>query len=322
MTTISSLILVLVLSGTAVAQRTTREDLFSYLVKDGPTKGNGTAPITVIEFSDFQCSFCRKFWKETLPSLEKKYIETGKVVLWALAAMCAGYVIRLELKRYRLNPEFASSIVFTAIVGGLLGARLLLILEEWDEFLRSPGDLILSGAGFSWYGGLIGGTIAVTWWVRRHGILWLKAADISAPALALGYGIGRIGCFLAGDATWGKVTAVPWAMAFPAALAGWADPLTGVPYPPGVKVHPTQLYELVLSLFVFSVLWILRKRRHPNGTIFWLYLLLASRVDAIYCRVLAGKSRRRFGFDRVSVVQLSLGLAWGLSPLSTKNTER
>jgi phosphatidylglycerol:prolipoprotein diacylglycerol transferase len=165
--------------------------------------------------------------------------------------------------------------VFAAAVGGLIGARLLFILEEWNHFLRSPWDFILSGAGFSWYGGLIGGILAVSWWVRWHRIPWPKATDITAPAIALGYGVGRIGCFLAGDATWGKVTDVPWGMAFPNAVAGWVDPLTGVPYPPGVGVHPTQLYEVVQSLFVFSVLWILRKRLYPHGTIFWLYLALA-----------------------------------------------
>jgi protein-disulfide isomerase len=79
MITISSLIVVLFLSGSALAQRTTREDIFNYLAKDGPTKGSGNAPVTLIEFSDFQCSFCRKFWKQTLPSLEKQYTETGKV---------------------------------------------------------------------------------------------------------------------------------------------------------------------------------------------------------------------------------------------------
>jgi len=68
---------------------------------------------------------------------------------------------------------------------------------------------------------------------------------------------------------------VPLGMAFPNAVAGWVDPLTGVPYPPGVRVHPTQLYELVQSLVVFAILWSLRKRGYPNGTIFWLYLLLA-----------------------------------------------
>jgi len=194
---------------------------------------------------------------------------------WALAALCAAWVARLELKRYHLDPDLASSMVFAAAVGGLVGARLLFILEEWNDFLRSPWNFILAGAGFSWYGGLIGGIIAVTWLVRRHRIPWLKAADVSAPALALAYGVGRIGCFLAGDATWGKITDVPWGMAFPNAVAGWVDPLTGMPYAPGIRVHPTQLYELAQSLVVFSILWPLRKRGYPDGTIFWLYLILA-----------------------------------------------
>jgi phosphatidylglycerol:prolipoprotein diacylglycerol transferase len=109
---------------------------------------------------------------------------------------------------------------------------------------------------------------------KKHKIPLPNGADISAPALALGYGIGRIGCFLAGDATWGKVTDVPWAMAFPNAVAGWADPVTGVPYPPGARVHPTQLYELIQSLLVFTILWVLRKKPYPPGTIFYLYLVL------------------------------------------------
>jgi phosphatidylglycerol:prolipoprotein diacylglycerol transferase len=171
--------------------------------------------------------------------------------------------------------------VTAGVIGGLVGARLLFILEEWHGFARDPVAFLLSGAGFSWYGGLLGGALAAVWVFKKHKVPLGRAADISAPALALGYGIGRIGCFLAGDATWGKVTDVPWAMAFPNAIAGWVDPITGLPYPPGVKVHPTQLYELVQSLFVFAVLWVLRKRRYPDGTIFWLYLVLAGSMRFI-----------------------------------------
>ena len=79
MITITSLIVVLFLSGSAVAQGTTREDIFTYLAKDGPKRGTDKAPVTLIEFSDFRCSFCRKFWQTTLPLLDKKYISTGKV---------------------------------------------------------------------------------------------------------------------------------------------------------------------------------------------------------------------------------------------------
>jgi phosphatidylglycerol:prolipoprotein diacylglycerol transferase len=196
-------------------------------------------------------------------------------LLWALGALAGLWILRLELKRYSYDPEIAASVVFAAALAGLLGARLLFILEEWENFTQAPFEFLFSGAGFSWYGGLFSGALAAAWVFKKHKLPLAQAADMAAPALALGYGIGRIGCFLAGDATWGKVTDVPWAMAFPNAVAGWVDPLTGEPYPPGARVHPTQLYEFLQSLFVFGVLWRMRNRNYPQGTIFSLYLILA-----------------------------------------------
>ena len=185
----------------------------------------------------------------------------------AMAALCAAWLVRLEMERYRYDPELASTMVFAAAIGGLAGARLLFILEEWSRFVQSPWEFILSGAGFTWYGGVIGGALAVSWVVKRKGIPWLNAADISSPALALAYGIGRIGCQVAGDGDWGTVSDVPWAMAYPNAIVGW-------PYPPGVGVHPTPIYEFIESLVIFGILWPLRKQGFVPGTIFWLYLVL------------------------------------------------
>lgn len=195
--------------------------------------------------------------------------------LMAVAALSAGWIVSLELKRHRFNPELASTILFAAAIGGLAGARLLFVLEEWQSFVRSPWDFIFSGAGFTWYGGMLGGALAVSWVVSRKGIPWLQAADISAPALAIAYGIGRIGCHVAGDGDWGTVTDLPWAVAYTNAVIGWVYPDTGVPYPPGVRVHPTPIYELIESLIIFGILWPLRKRNYPDGTIFWLYLILS-----------------------------------------------
>lgn len=195
--------------------------------------------------------------------------------LMALAALSAGWLVSLELKRCRFNPELASTILFAAAIGGLAGARILFIFEEWSNFLRSPWDFIFSGAGFTWYGGMLGGALAVTWVVRRKGIPWLRAADISAPALVIAYGIGRIGCHVAGDGDWGTVTDVRWAVAYTNAIIGWVHPYTGMPYPAGVKVHPTSIYEFIQSVLIFAVLWPLRKKSYSDGTIFWLYLILS-----------------------------------------------
>jgi phosphatidylglycerol---prolipoprotein diacylglyceryl transferase len=196
-------------------------------------------------------------------------------IFWALGALAAAWIMQLELKRYGYDSELAGTVVITAAIGGLIGARLLFIIEEWAHFVRAPLSFLLSGSGFSWFGGLLVGGLTTAWSFKKYRLPFWEAADMSAPSLALAYGVGRIGCFLAGDATWGKVSDVPWAMAFPNAVAGWADPLTGVPYPPGVGVHPTQLYEFVQSLIVFAILWWVRKRSHPPGVIFYLYLILA-----------------------------------------------
>jgi phosphatidylglycerol:prolipoprotein diacylglycerol transferase len=195
--------------------------------------------------------------------------------LMALAALAAAGIVYRELKRNGYNPELASTMVFAAAFGGLAGARLLFIVEEWSNFLRTPWDYIFTGAGFTWYGGFLGGALAVSWVVRKNKIPWLRAADIAAPALAVGYGIGRLGCHFAGDGDWGTVTDVPWGVAYRRAIIGWVDPSTGVPYAPGVRVHPTPIYEFLEAAVVFGILWALRKRHYPAGTIFWLYLVLA-----------------------------------------------
>ena len=195
--------------------------------------------------------------------------------LMALAALAAAWVIYVELKRNGYNPELASTMVFAAAFGGLAGARILFIIEEWSNFIRSPWDYIFTGAGFTWYGGFLGGVLAVSWVVRKNKIPWLKAADMAAPALAVGYGIGRLGCHFAGDGDWGKVTNVPWGVAYTHAIIGWVDPSTGIPYPPGVRVHPTPIYEFLEAAVIFGILWSLRKRQYATGTIFWLYLILA-----------------------------------------------
>jgi phosphatidylglycerol---prolipoprotein diacylglyceryl transferase len=199
----------------------------------------------------------------------------------ALAAIASALVIQSELKRNGYNPEIASTIVFGAAVGGLAGARLLFIIESWHDFIRAPMSYLFTGAGFTWYGGFIGGTLAVSWIVSKNKIPWRRAADIVAPALAAGYGIGRIGCHMAGDGDWGVVTNVPWGVAYTNAIIGWVDPSTGIPYPPGVRVHPTPIYELIESAIIFVILWTLRKKNYAPGSMFWLYLVLAGSARAL-----------------------------------------
>lgn len=188
-------------------------------------------------------------------------------LMMAIAFLTAAYLTSQELTRKGLNGEMASTMVFWAAVGGLVGARIFAIFDDWNGFVSDPMHSLFSGAGFVWYGGLIGGFLAVTWTIRKHRLPWLVTVDCIAPGLVLAQGIGRSGCQLAGDGDWGRETTLPWGMAYPNAIVGWQ-------YPPGVRVHPTPLYEFLAYTAVFAVLWFIRKRPYPDGTLFWWYLVL------------------------------------------------
>jgi len=189
--------------------------------------------------------------------------------MMAIAFLTGMYLTGLELKRKDLPESAASTLVVWAAVGGLIGARVLQILQDFGEFLHDPMRFIFTGAGFVWYGGLIGGFVAATWAMRRLQLPFLRTVDCIAPALALGHAIGRIGCQLAGDGDWGSISTLPWAMTYPNAIVGWD-------YPPGVRVHPTPVYETIAYTVVFGILWAMRKRQHRDGALFWWYLILAS----------------------------------------------
>ena len=201
-------------------------------------------------------------------------------IFLALAFLAAGAVASREFARKGYDPAVASAALVWAAVGGLVGARLWLVVDAWSDFFRAPVSFLLSGGGFVWYGGLLGGAIAVTIYFRREGIPWLRGADAVAPALALGQAVGRIGCQVSGDGDWGTETTLPWGMAYPYAVVGWDKP-------PGVRVHPTPLYECLAYLAIFGLLWRVRREPAPDGVVFSTYLV---------CSALA-----RFGIEFVRV---------------------
>jgi phosphatidylglycerol---prolipoprotein diacylglyceryl transferase len=205
-------------------------------------------------------------------------------LMMALGFLAADYVIALEFGRRGYNPEHASTLVICAAIGGLAGSRLLDVLNNLSEYLADPRAIIFSGSGFVWYGGLGGGLLAAWLVARYYGIPFLTMADVCGPALALGQAIGRIGCQLSGDGDWGLPSKLPWAMAYPRAIVGWnaqtvltldghGNLISG--FYPGVRVHPAPIYETILYLGVFAVLWSLRRRIQVSGRIFYLYLILA-----------------------------------------------
>ena len=149
-------------------------------------------------------------------------------VMAVVAMVSAGFVVRRLLRRLGLEPPVALELTIAAIIGGLAGARAYWVVEHWSEV---RGDLLhglMGGAGFTWYGGLVGGVVAVIVLARFRRLPLGIVANAMAPAVALGYAIARIGCLLAGDGTYGRPSDLPWAIAFPQGMM-----------PTTVRVQPT-----------------------------------------------------------------------------------
>ena len=189
-------------------------------------------------------------------------------VMMALGFVAAGWLLGKGLAHQGRDPELASTLVLWAAIGGLLGARILFILDNWSAFLFDPVSFLLTGAGFVWHGGLIGGIVGISWCIRHYQLPWLEVMDAVAPAIALGHGTGRIGCHLAGDGDWGPPTTLPWGVAYPDAIIGWN-------YPAEVLVHPTPLYETAAYFAIATLLWSRWSVPHRPGSLFWGYLVLA-----------------------------------------------
>jgi phosphatidylglycerol:prolipoprotein diacylglycerol transferase len=205
--------------------------------------------------------------------------------LAALAWMVRG------ARRAGLDPDAMMSLGTWAIVGALVGAKALLAIRSPQEYLTSLADLrsLVSSAG-DFYGGFIGALIASAIFFRRQTQLpFWRAADVCAPAIALGQAIGRIGCFMAGD-DYGRQTAVPWAVTFTDPVAAQ---IGGVPL--NVPLHPVQLYESAVCLALFGILVWLGRRRHRDGDVIVAYTLLYA-VARFVLEFFRGDADRGFVF--------------------------
>jgi phosphatidylglycerol---prolipoprotein diacylglyceryl transferase len=186
-------------------------------------------------------------------------------IMFALAFLAAGLLVGKRLKELGKPPDWAYEMIFAALVGGLVGARGYYIVQNYDTVKQDLLGSIFSGSGLVWYGGAIGGAIAVALWAWRRRFPPLALLDVSAVPLTLGYAIGRIGCQVSGDGDYGKPSHLPWAMSYPHGT---------VPTPPGVRVHPTPVYETLAMGAIALVLWRLRDR-YRGGILFALYLVLS-----------------------------------------------
>jgi len=187
----------------------------------------------------------------------------------AMALIVPGLVlVRPLIRRRGVSADFAYELIVAAGAGGFVGARIYYLIENYAAIKADFWGTAFGGIGFVWYGGLIGGFLAVVGWTLVRHIPLDVIANAMAPAIAMGYAIGRIGCQLAGDGDYGKVSGLPWAMGYPHGT---------VPTPPGERVQPTPIYEVIVMSFVVWILWRLATRYDKSGwwTFGWFLILSA-----------------------------------------------
>lgn len=200
----------------------------------------------------------------------------GPVTVYTYGVLlAASYLLGLRLAMSRaksrgLDANRVLDLGIYIIIAALIGAKLLLLVVDFDQFRRSPAELwTLARSGGVFYGGLILAVIVAFWYMARHRMPFWTTCDVFAPGIALGHVIGRLGCFAAG-CCYGQPTSVPWAVTFtnPLAAANIGTPL-------GIPLHPTQLYEAGAELLILAILLVTERRGRPfAGRTFWLYMLL------------------------------------------------
>lgn len=230
---------------------------------------------------------------------------TGYGIMLMVGFLMGGWLMDRDLRERGLQHEYAADITVAAVIGGVLGAKLWYVVETGEL-----GALFARG-GLVWYGGFLGGVGVVLFngWRLKVPMRWTM--ELTAPALAAAYALGRIGCFLVGD-DYGIPSTLPWAVKFPQGI----PPTTAanllrdyhITVPAGVApetvlaVHPTQIYETLLMLAAFMLLWRLRNHRHGTGWLFGAYLILAG-SERFLVEFLRAKADRLIG--PLSVAQLT-----------------
>ncbi|MCY3942350.1 MAG: prolipoprotein diacylglyceryl transferase [Gemmatimonadetes bacterium] len=245
-------------------------------------------------------------------------------VMMLAAFLTAGYLLKVELVRQGQRPDIAWDLLFWAVLGGIVGARIYYVLLNYPRFLDDPIGMLLSRAGMVWYGGFLLAGALVLRRIRTLGLPMGKTVDAAAPGLAVAYAVGRVGCFLVGD-DYGRPTDSWVGIAFPngqppttvttieSHFGIAVDPALVEKYGEVVPVHPTQLYETGISTLIFLLLWSLRRHRHRPGWLLALWLTLAS-AERFLVEFYRAKDDRFLGpltlAQAVSVALAAVGVAW------------
>jgi phosphatidylglycerol:prolipoprotein diacylglycerol transferase len=221
----------------------------------------------------------------------------------ALALMTAAYVMDADFRRRQLTAD-AYHIILVAGLAGLIASRIYSVLETPREFFSNPWPMLFSRYGFTWFGGFLGGAIALLFMARRYRVPMLQFLDVASPAAAVGYAIGRVGCLLAGDGDYGVPTSLPWGMSFPNGLV-----------PTIQRVHPTPVYEFLAWMAIAAFLWRRGPKAvevpRPRGEIFCDYLLLTG-VARLLVEFIRINPRVLFGLTNAQIVSIGCVVVGGV----------
>ena len=221
-------------------------------------------------------------------------------ICFALGFISCGALAARRFPEIGKPRDWAYESLFAGLIGGLVGARVDYVIENWHTAHRDLLGSLFSGSGLVWYGGVIGGAVAVVLWAWRRQFLGLGLLDYSAPLLALGYAIGRIGCQVSGDGDYGIGSHLPWAMAYPHGTK-----------PIDTTVQPTPIYETLAMGLLAYLLWRLRDRFQP-GILFAIYLVLAG-LERFLVEFIRRNDHVFVGLTQAQLISLAMiagGSAW------------
>jgi phosphatidylglycerol---prolipoprotein diacylglyceryl transferase len=198
-----------------------------------------------------------------------------------LSFVVGAWVMAKQFERRGIDPEIAWDMLLWVALGGIVGAKLYYVGLHYEALLQDPIRELTNRGGLVWYGGFIGGVAAFYWQVKKRGLRVAQSFDAAAPTLAISYAIGRLGCFLVGD-DYGRPTdswvGIAFPEGYPPSTAGYFRSIgtqipAEIPDTAVLAVHPTQLYEIVLAMIMFAVLWRLSGSLR-TGRLFAAYLAM------------------------------------------------
>ena len=253
-------------------------------------------------------------------------------LMLGIAFIVASYILSKEFERRKLDQNLATEITLLAIVFGIIGSKLFHLFENWDAFLNDP-MMAFSPGGLTFYGGLILAIIAILIYARRKKIPFLVIADATSPSLILAYGIGRIGCHLAGDGDYGIPTKLPWGVDYshgtvpPSVMFNQMDfqkyfPDVAKLFPNGVPdntpLHPAPIYEFLTALVIFFILWIFRKKEWADGKLFMFYLIFAG-LERFFVEFIRLNPRLILGLSEAQLISVVMIITGSLGLVYYKN---